>query len=73
MKRPSFARRLTDREYVILMQVYANHNSSMGLEMRKKYTLSDIDKIKINKEENCLEVFFSNGDWWKYHSDGTWS
>lgn len=72
MKKLPVAESLTDGEYQLFLQVYANHNRSMGLEKRKNYTLSDIVKIEKNKEEKCLNVFYKNGDWWHYSAEGTW-
>lgn len=72
MRRPSYATHLTDNEYRLLMQTYANHNSSMGLKERVNYTLSHIAKVKRNVKENCLEVYYNDGEWWKYYSNGTW-
>ncbi|MGQ4668606.1 hypothetical protein ACUIJN_22770 [Metabacillus halosaccharovorans] len=66
------AKHLSDNEYILLMTVYANHNSSMGIEKRKKYTLSDIVKVERNIEEKCLNVHYKNGDWWHYSTNGTW-
>lgn len=66
------AEHLTDDEYKLLMQVYTNHNNSMGLEMRKYYTLSHIVKVVRNPEKRCLEVHYQNGDWWYYCADGSW-
>lgn len=71
-KKLPVASHLTDSEYQLLMQVYANHNRSMGLDKRKDYTLSDIVKVVSNTKENCLEVYYKNGDWWHYSVDGTW-
>lgn len=72
MKKIPVAKHLTDSEYFLLMQVYANHNRSMGMEKRKSYTLSHIAKIEVNKEEDCLNVHYKNGDWWHYSKDGMW-
>jgi len=66
------AKHLTDGEYKLLLNVYASHNRSMGLEERKKYTLSNIVKVKRNAKEKCLEVYYSNGDWFHYFTNGTW-
>lgn len=63
---------LTDAEDRLLLTVYVNHKSSMGLEKRKNYTLSDIVKVERNAAEKCLNVHYRNGDWWHYCSDGTW-
>lgn len=72
MEKPSVAKHLSDGEYRLLLQVYANHNRCKGLEKRKDYTFSDIIKVKRNIEENCLDVHYKNGDWWHYAVDGTW-
>jgi hypothetical protein len=72
MKKMPVASHLTDEEYLMLMQVYANHNRSMGLKERVKYSLSDIVAIEKNHNENCLDVHYSNGNWWHYTKDGNW-
>lgn len=72
MSRLPAAEHLNDKEYRTLMRTYANHNSSMGLSERVKYSASDIVKVEVNKQENCLNVHYNNGDWWKYTHDGRW-
>lgn len=69
-KKIEVAQHLSDAEYKILLQTYANHNRSMGLEERKNYTLSDI--VKVERGNRCLKVYYKNGDWWHYTPDGTW-
>lgn len=73
MKKFSVAAHLSHSDYVLLLTVYANHNSSMGLEERMNYGIGNITEVKRNYEQNCLEVYYDNGDWWKYHTDGSWS
>lgn len=73
MSKLPIAKHLSDGEYKLLLSVYANHNRSMGLEERKKYTLSDMVKVKRNLKEKCLEVYFNNGEWFHYFPNGTWS
>lgn len=72
MKKIPVAEHLTDKEYQLLLQVYANHNSSMGMEKRKNYTLSHIVKVARNSKDNCLEVYYKSGEFWKYYGNGTW-
>lgn len=67
------AKHLSDGEYNLLLQVHANHNRSMGLKERGKYSLSNIVKVERNLKGNCLNVHYKNGDWWQYHPNGTWS
>lgn len=68
----SVAYNLTDEEYNLLLYVYAKHNSTMGLTQRKNYMLENIVKFESNKKENCLNVYYENGEWWHYTYDGTW-
>lgn len=71
-KKLPVASHLSDPHYALFLQVYANHNSAWGLEKRKEYTLSNVTKVLWNTEENCLEVYYDNGNWWHYLPDGTW-
>lgn len=66
------AKHLNDDEYKLLLDVYQKHNRSMGLDKRKDYTLTHIVKVERNTEENCLNVYYENGDWWHYAPNGTW-
>lgn len=66
------ASHLNDFEHKVLMQTYARHNSAMGLSERSEYTLSHIVKVDRNLEDNCLNVHYENGEWWKYYPDFTW-
>jgi hypothetical protein len=72
MKKLPVAAHLSEGEYKLLLQVYANHNRSMGIEERKGHTLSDIDEVVRNTRQNCLEVYFKNKNWWHYTVDGSW-
>lgn len=71
-KKLPVAKHLNDEEYRLLLETYANHNSAMAMEKRKDYTLSDIVKVERNTKENCLNVYYKNGDWWHYTPDRTW-
>ncbi|MCY8002808.1 hypothetical protein MOB66_02245 [Bacillus haynesii] len=73
MKKIPIAEHLTDEEYRLLLNVYANHNRSMKLDDRKNQTLSDIVKIVRVSGEKSLMVYYKNGDSWRYSEDGTWS
>lgn len=66
------AQHLTDSEYELLLTVYARHNSAMGLEKRKNYTLSNIVKVERNLDKKCLNVHYENGDSWNYLPNRTW-
>lgn len=72
MRKLPVANHLTDAEYQLLLDVYASHNRSMGVKERGKFTLSDIVKVERNKAKKCLNVYYSNGDWWHYTPNLTW-
>jgi hypothetical protein len=67
------AKHLRDEEYKVLLHVHKKHNRSMGLEERKKYTLSQIVKVERNFKQICLNVYYENGEWFKYFPNGTWA
>ncbi|CAI8941529.1 hypothetical protein [Bacillus sp. IT-13CA1] len=73
MKKIPVAEHLTDEEYSLLLDVYANHNKSMKLDDRKGHTLSDIVKVARDPSEKSLIVYYKNGDSWRYSKDGTWN
>lgn len=72
MRKILVAKHLTDDEYKLLLRVYAKHNSSMGLKERETHSLSHIVKVVRNTKEKCLNVHYSNGDWWHYTTAGNW-
>jgi len=67
------AKHLSDSEYKLLLQVNSEHIRSMGFNERKNYTLLDLVKVERNFSDKCLNVYYENGEWFKYHTDGTWS
>lgn len=72
MKKLPYLSHLSDNECKNFFETYADHNASMGLERRINYTLSDIERVERNVEENCLNVYYRNGDWWHYTPNRTW-
>lgn len=72
IKKIPVAKHLTDKEYKVFLDVYAEHNRSMGLAERERYTLSHVVKIERCNKGKCLRVHYDNGDWWYYSADGTW-
>lgn len=71
-KKLPVASHLSDLEYKLLLQVYADHNSSMGLIERTDHTLSDIVKVTSDLKKKALKVYYRNGNWWHYSINGTW-
>ena len=46
---------------------YKIHNSSIGLDYKEDYT-----PVKVEENNEQLEVHFKNGVWLHYMPDGTW-
>lgn len=70
-KRLPVAKHLTEEEYVQLLETYAAHNRSMGLQMKDKYSVGNIVKVKRDKKGN-LHVHYADGEWWHYTAQRTW-
>lgn len=71
-KKLPVAKHLNNEEYRILLETYANHNASMSFEKRIEYSASYIIRVERNLKENCLNVYYENGDCWHYTFDGAW-
>jgi len=72
MEKIPVAEHLTDSEYNILIETHLKHNATMGEKEQGNYTLLDIVKVERNVEENCLNVYYKNGEWWHYTPNKTW-
>lgn len=62
---------LTEQEQDLLLTTHDNHTAAMNANERKRYALQQITKVERQKA-NCLNVHFSNGDWFHYTSRGEW-
>lgn len=70
-RRPQF-NKLSDKEYEIFLETYATHLQSMSDQQRDRYKLDNIVRVDRNVIENCLNVYYRNGDWWHYTANRTW-
>lgn len=52
--------------------VHKKHLATMGAQIRQHYTRENVKRVKANNVEGCIEVYFKNGEWFKYFADGTW-
>lgn len=68
-KKLPVAAHLDNVEYNVLVQVYANHNSSMSIAEREKYSLSHIVKAEKIKDGIVL-VCYEDGRAWYYTING---
>lgn len=66
MKKLPVAKHLSNEDYRTLLIAYAEHNSSMGREESKNYTLSDIVKVEKNDDNQWLNVHYKDGKSWIY-------
>jgi len=62
---------LNNQEREIFEQTYQKHYDVQGSEQKKLFEKEKIKEIKVNDEENCIEVYFEH-EWFKYYSDFTW-
>lgn len=73
MKRESpVVAHLNDAEYKLLLDVQAKHHASLNPEGQEKYTLENVVKVEKNFAENCLNVHYTDGEWWHYTVMKTW-
>ena|SRR5690625_4548051 len=56
-----------------LIRVYWSHYNSWGSNARINYTIDNIKRVRYNSSEIVIEIYFANGDWYKYHPNGSWS
>lgn len=53
--------------------VFNRHMKSWSRErMERDYGLKNLVKATWNKEEQCFQVHYKNGDWWHYTLKGDW-
>ncbi|WP_371069112.1 hypothetical protein [Sediminibacillus sp. JSM 1682029] len=63
---------LTDQQRAIFARTHVQHQEAMGLEKSKEYGIQNVKELRWDDEENCLKVYFANGDWWHYTPNGQW-
>lgn len=56
----------------VFQKTHRRHLAVLGKEERKKYERDQVESIKANNKERCLEVAFKNGELFKYTPEGTW-
>ena len=57
---------------VIFNRTHTRHLASMGTEERKYYERDQIKEVRANNEERVIEVYFKNGELFKYTPELTW-
>lgn len=56
----------------LFLKVHTEHLLNMTKEERKKYELTHIKQLVQNNKERCVEVFYKNGERFKYYENLTW-
>ncbi|MFC4387487.1 hypothetical protein ACFOZ1_06630 [Gracilibacillus marinus] len=56
----------------VFEKTHVKHINAVGTEERKNYQLNQVKKLKVNADERCIEVYYQNGEWFKYYANGTW-
>ncbi|MCM3360306.1 MULTISPECIES: hypothetical protein [unclassified Psychrobacillus] len=64
--------KLNEVETKLFERVHAKHLSVIGNEEKTKYQKEEIVKIERDIRNKCLKVYFRNGEWFRYFTDGTW-
>ena len=55
----------------LLVSVYKKHLLAMGTVTRNEYIPEKIIKVKHDKNENTVNIYFKD-NWWHYQKDHTW-
>jgi len=63
---------LTDPQRQLFDSTYFRHLNVFGDSDKRNYTPEQIEEIKVDHSEECLKVYFKNGDWWHYDKHGNW-
>ena len=56
----------------LFAMIHTKHLASMNLQQRKKYELSQIEKIELNRDQKRLEIQYNNGSKVHYNTDLSW-
>ncbi|KAB8126935.1 hypothetical protein F9U64_19145 [Gracilibacillus oryzae] len=64
--------KMHDSAQKLFNRVHTKHLAAMGNDMRKEYGLDQVKRVKQNNLEKCVEVYFKNGEMFKYYTNGTW-
>lgn len=65
-------KKLSEDEQKLFEKVYKKHFNALGSGEKEKYKKENIIKIERDVPNNCLNVYFGNGEWFRYYVDGTW-
>lgn len=64
--------KLNSRYQALFAMIHTKHLTSMNMQQRKKYELSQIERIKLNRDKKRLEINYKDGDRVNYNTDLSW-
>ena len=50
--------------------IHAKHLKALGTDEQSKRSLTNVTRVMWDEEEQCLKVWYSDGEWWHYGADG---
>lgn len=56
----------------VFNNTHKRHLASMGTEKQKEFSREQVKRLKANNKERVIEVYFKNGELFKYTPGGTW-
>jgi hypothetical protein len=62
---------LSEEQAKLFLAVHKQHIAAMGTENQKKYSLSAVQNIKWDEEEQTVNVYYDD-TWWHYDRRGCW-
>jgi hypothetical protein len=63
---------LTDEQLELFNGVHSKHLQALGTEARKKRTVEHVKNLVWDTVEDCLKVYYDDGEWWHYTKDKKW-
>jgi hypothetical protein len=63
---------LEEEQKSLFSSTFDRHLKARGTEKQKEYAAYNLKEIKWDAAENCLKVYYKNGDWWHYDMAGEW-
>lgn len=64
--------KLNAEENKLFETVHARHLSTLGVQEKEKYQKEQIIRIERDAANKSLNVYFKNGEWFRYFGNGTW-
>jgi hypothetical protein len=64
---------LKPEQYFLFLTVHVKHLKTLeSKERQMDLSLKNIKEVIWDEEEDCLKVYYRNGDWWHYTKSEEW-